>query len=195
MSIALLYARPFCFFKYVPVWLQPADALIAHTVPGASCAAPPPGPTPAASRGETPEGPEPEWPCPHPGRTTAPHLRHHSRCIMLSGAANLYYILYDSFLVMHTMIIYSPWGKLRVFEWRCFAVQQFSATCRSHFVYLEVEAGIWKMYLMYVTGSYMVATAGWIEIPHFLNYSWTVWTANISNRRKPFSLSYKVKAD
>lgn len=60
---------------YIPVWLQPADALTGHTAPSVSCAVLRRDPTPAASRGETPAGPEPVWPCPRLGRITAPHLQ------------------------------------------------------------------------------------------------------------------------
>lgn len=60
----------------LPAWLLPGDASVGHTVPNVSCAAPPPGPAPAVSRGGTPAGPVLVWPCPHLCRTRAPHLPH-----------------------------------------------------------------------------------------------------------------------
>ena len=60
--------------KCVPVWLQPADALIGRTAPSVSCVALKPSPAPAASHEETPAGPARVWPCPRLCHTTAPHL-------------------------------------------------------------------------------------------------------------------------
>lgn len=63
----------------VPVWPQLEGALTGHTAPGVSGAARLPGPTPAASREETPAGPEPGSPCPRLCHTAAPHLEQEYR--------------------------------------------------------------------------------------------------------------------
>lgn len=75
VSLSLLCSLVLLFFKYVPVLLQPVDALTGHTAPDVSCAALQPGPTPVAFHEETPAGPGPVWPCQHLCRITAPHLK------------------------------------------------------------------------------------------------------------------------
>lgn len=81
--LSLLCSLVRLFNKYVPVLLQPVDALIGHTAPDVSCAALQPGPTPVAFHEEIPASPGPVWPCPHLCRITAPHLKDNRHFILL----------------------------------------------------------------------------------------------------------------
>lgn len=92
-----------CLLIHIPAWLQPADALTGHTAPSVSCAALLRGPTPAASHGETPAGPEPVWPCPHLCHITAPHLQKVGILFCYQQQRCLIYISECYFVLKHSV--------------------------------------------------------------------------------------------